>query len=64
MTDLRDKTDRLAKRDEAATGKIDEEVRDAAKSAVEQTREVAQQTFDRIKAAREARRREAVKKDG
>jgi len=61
MTDVRDKIDRLAKRDEAATRKVVEDPGEAANSAEEQTRKVARQTFDRIKAARDAHRWKRVK---
>jgi hypothetical protein len=62
MTDVRDRIDRVTKRDEAETRKVVEALGDAVKSAEEQTREVARQAFDRIKAARDAHRRKAVKK--
>ncbi len=64
MTGGRDKIDRLAKLDEAATRKLVEDLGDAAKSAEERLREAAQRTFDRIKAARGAHRKKGVKKTG
>lgn len=62
MADVKNEIDLLVKRDEAATRQAIVELADAADSVDEQTRKVAKQAFDRIKAAREARDRKRVKK--
>jgi hypothetical protein len=55
MTDRRDSLDRLAKRARAvraAARKVTDWARDDATSAADPTREVAEQFFEKIKAAR------------
>ena len=52
MTDKDDAIDSMAQGAKAATGKATDAAREAAQSAIYQTKETAKQVFERIKAAR------------
>jgi uncharacterized protein YoxC len=52
MTDISDDIERPGQRAKAAAKKVTDEGRDEGESVVDQTRQVAQEIFEKIKAAR------------